>query len=116
MRGDFWKDTTWLQGGGPDVDMDILRMLKDCTAWVYRPGDNYIWQTTKKGLDPLPIKGGYVQAIGSGGDYFKGAMKALIPHKKYLTMTNKQMMVAAMNAAIDNDLYSGGRITLTRLR
>ncbi len=116
MRGDFWKDITWLEKGGPDFDLDFLKQFKDCTCWVYRPGDKFIYQSTKKGFDPLPIRGGLVQAIGSGAAYFKGAMTALIENKKYLGLSNKQMMQAAMNAAIANDLYTGGKVTITRLK
>jgi len=118
MRGDFWDKVKWLPGGGPVFTKAQYKKFKECTGWVYKPGDKFVHQTglSAGGFDPLPIKGGLPQAIGSGSVYFKAAMASMLMYRDALGLTSRQMIMSAMDVSMDMDLYSGGKVTILRLK
>ena len=119
MRGDIWDTCEWLPGGGPVFPKDQWKStgLDEIYGWVYPPGSKYIYQSGKRGFDPLPIRGGPPQAIGSGSHYFKGAIHALVAQRTAgnLSMSTRKMVLAAMDSAIKSDICSGGKVTILRL-
>lgn len=114
-RSNVWDSIEWLPGGGPNMNSKLLKLFKNCDIWVYRPGDEHMFESSEDGFNPLPLKG-FPQSLGTGASYFKGAMHALIANNEHSGYTSRQMVSKAMDASIKCDMFSGGKVTIMRLK